>query len=48
MEEQIAKDLIIPNEDCKFLLLPDMQEKTFLDIGELKDYVQNGAPSKAR
>lgn len=41
MEEQIAKDLIIPNEDRKFLLLPDMQEKTFLDIGELKDYVQN-------
>jgi hypothetical protein len=41
MEEQIAKDLIIPNEDRKFLLLPDMQEKKFLDIGELKDYVQN-------
>ena len=41
MEEQTAKDLIIPNEDRKFLLLPDMQEKTFLDIGELKDYVQN-------
>jgi hypothetical protein len=41
MEEQIAKDLIIPNEDRKFLLLPDMQEKTFLDIGGLKDYVQN-------
>lgn len=41
MEDQVAKDLIIPNEDSKFVLLPDMQEKTFLDVSGLKDYIHN-------
>ena len=41
MESQLVYDYIIPDEDSKFLLLPDKQEVTFSNLGELKTHVQN-------
>ena len=41
METQPAQDYIIPDEDSKFLLLPDKQEVTFSDLGGLRNHVQN-------
>ncbi len=41
METQPTQDYSIPDEDSKFLLLPDEQEVTFPDLGGLRGYVQN-------
>jgi len=41
METQLTQDYIIPDEDSKFLLLPDKQEVTFPDLGGLRNHVQN-------
>lgn len=41
METQATQDYIIPDEDSKFLLLPDKQEVTFPDLGGLRNHVQN-------
>ena len=41
MEPQSTQDYIIPDEDSKFLLLPDKQEITFHDLGGLRSHVQN-------
>lgn len=41
METQPTKDYIIPDEDSKFLLLPDKQEVAFPDLGGLRSHVQN-------
>lgn len=41
METQPTQDYSIPDEDSKFLLLPDEQEVTFPDWGGLRGYVQN-------
>lgn len=41
METQLTQDYIIPDEDSKFLLLPDKQEVTFSDLGGLRNHVQN-------
>ena len=41
METQPTQGYIIPDEDSKFLLLPDKQEVTFPDLGGLRGYVQN-------
>ena len=41
METQPTQDYSIPDEDSKFLLLPDKQEVTFPDLGGLRGYVQN-------
>lgn len=41
MEAQSVHDYIIPDEDSKFLLLPDKQEATFSNSGELRSHVQN-------
>ena len=41
METQPIQDYIIPDEDNKFLLLPDKQEVTFADLGGLRNHVQN-------
>lgn len=41
METQPTKDYIIPDEDSKFLLLPDKQEVAFPDLGGLRNHVQN-------
>ena len=41
METQPTQDYIIPDEDSKFLLLPDKQEVTFPDLGGLRSHVQN-------
>ncbi len=41
METQPTQSYIIPDEDSKFLLLPDKQEVTFPDLGGLRGYVQN-------
>lgn len=41
MEAQPVHDYIIPVEDSKFLLLPDKQEVTFSNLGELSRHVQD-------
>ena len=41
METQPTQDYSIPDEDSKFLLLPDKQEVTFPDLGGLRNHVQN-------
>lgn len=41
METQPTHGYIIPDEDSKFLLLPDKHEVTFPDLGGLRGYVQN-------
>ena len=41
MEAQSVHDYIIPDEDSRFLLLPDKQEATFSNLGELRSHVQN-------
>ena len=41
METQPIQDYIIPDEDSKFTLLPDGQEVTFSNLGELRNHVQN-------
>ena len=41
MEAQSTHDYIIPDEDRKFLLLPDKQEVTFPDLVGLRNHVQD-------
>ena len=41
MDTQLVQDCIISDEDRKFLLLPDKQEVTFSNLGELSSHVQN-------
>lgn len=41
MEAQSQTDYIIPDEDCKFFLLPDKEEVTFPDLGGLRKHVKD-------